>query len=837
MSAPIPAPSPYSDQEIAAVYDTIVEHYKVGNYSEAIPLSEDLVHAIEARGGRTGTPYAIAVGILARLYQAQGRYDQAEGYLKEALAIDERELDSKHPNIARDLGALGQLYEFTGKFDDAEPLMKRALSIAEENASDPAELGRALNNLAWLYQEQGRLVEAEPLIMRSLSVLQNSLGENDADYARSLDTLAKVYEGQGRVSEAEPLYRRALATLEACLGSEHESIATTLENLGGLLKSQQQLSEAEPLLKRSLAIKQRVYGSGHANLVNVIAQLGDLYRLQGKANEAEAEFQRALAIRKEAIREVPVYFATDRMPQKDSKTIVFGSEQSESLTFGRATIMVAKPAERSDRSILKSPVDKSSASVDPAHIETTEVTRLAIRKVEITESFRSAQQRLDAARVYPKQVFVFVHGFNVSFENALRRAAQIAYDLNFDGVPVLFSWPSRGGLWNYFPDRDNAVTAANHLKVVLEKVVEQTGATKIHLIAHSMGNVVLLDALEKIKLSQVNASNLKFAEIILHSPDVSKNRFSQQMAAIKGMGSAATLYASQSDRALNLSSWIWGERAGAAPSVVEGVETIDATAAGSSFLGLNHDLYVTNPAIFNDMRLVLELGKHPPDQRSPAFEPINTPQGTYWHYRRQADVQKKLTHFNAVLSNRNAPSLSGYDGRNSNDVLRSAQAKDEEEDRATPESKVQQQERSDARALEETRQLAEELRRELEFERAERQRVEQSLREVQTAKEVAETEAAEARQQLEHEREARMNSERQTSLNAKDTLPGSDKLVARGDAALTTGGLPDTANEPTSGMPTSKQPRAARRVPRRSAHKRTLPRSDAQKVWPFVGWN
>jgi hypothetical protein len=72
--------------------------------------------------------------------------------------------------------------------------------------------------------------------------------------------------------------------------------------------------------------------------------------------------------------------------------------------------------------------------------------------------------------------------------------------------------------------------------------------------------------------------------------------------------------------------------------VFTGVETIDVTAAGSSFLGLNHDIYVTNPAIFNDMRVVLELGNHPPDKRSPElFQPKAAEGGMYWLYhRRQA---------------------------------------------------------------------------------------------------------------------------------------------------------------------------------------------------------
>jgi len=141
---------------------------------------------------------------------------------------------------------------------------------------------------------------------------------------------------------------------------------------------------------------------------------------------------------------------------------------------------------------------------------------------------------------------------------------------------------------------------------------------------------VLLDALDKLSGKR---SNLRLAEIVMHSPDVGSNRFRQVMTAIKGIGAGETLYASTKDRALGLSGWISGEKAGGTASVFPGVETIDVTAAGSSFLGLNHDIYAINPAIFNDMRLVLELGTHPPDKRSVLFQPAATHVGTYWLYR------------------------------------------------------------------------------------------------------------------------------------------------------------------------------------------------------------
>jgi len=642
----VPPPTPLNPGEIAgeedlnALYQRIVKLYEAGEYGEAVPLADRYVTSIKNRVGDNHLSYAAAISLLARIYHGQGLFTKAEAHVKRALVIHEREFGREHSDVGSDLDALAQLYQEQGRLDEAEPLFKRALAINEKIVgSDQPNVGRTLNNLAWLYQAQGRYAEAEPHVKRALAIVEKQLGSTHADYGRVLDTLAKLCEGQGRLPEAGHLYQRALTILENSLGSDHASVAITRENLGGLYKSQRRLDEAEPLLKSALAIKQKVFGSDHASVAHALAQLGDLYRLQGRPDEAEPLFLRALAIRKAAIREIPVFYATDRKQEKDAKTIAFGGERSETLSFGQATVMVPKPQSAPGRARLLAIASDHPPTSEASEFETTEVTRLAIRNIGTVDDDRhlveKVQRRVDAASVFRNQIFVFVHGYNVSFENALRRTAQIAYDLNFDGAPFLFSWPSRGSLWSYWYDRESAGLAVNHLKEFLEKIVAETKATKIHLIAHSMGNVVLLDALEKIKFSSRDLSRWTFAEIVLHAPDVDKDRFRQLMKSIKGVGRNVTLYASANDWALGISGWVWGlvGRAGGIPSVVAGVETIDVTAAGSSLLGLNHDLYATNPTIFNDMRRLLEVSEHPPDKRSSAFQPTATQDGTYWLYR------------------------------------------------------------------------------------------------------------------------------------------------------------------------------------------------------------
>jgi len=95
-----------------------------------------------------------------------------------------------------------------------------------------------------------------------------------------------------------------------------------------------------------------------------------------------------------------------------------------------------------------------------------------------------------------QDLFVFVHGFNVTFDDAAYRTAQIAYDLGFKGVPVFFSWPSQGSVHEYTYDEANVEWSSRHLRDFLRQLADKSGAKRIHLVAHSMGNRALTLAME-----------------------------------------------------------------------------------------------------------------------------------------------------------------------------------------------------------------------------------------------------------------------------------------------------------------------------------------------------
>jgi esterase/lipase superfamily enzyme len=175
---------------------------------------------------------------------------------------------------------------------------------------------------------------------------------------------------------------------------------------------------------------------------------------------------------------------------------------------------------------------------------------------------------------------IFIHGFNVTFEEAARRTAQIAFDYGFQGVPMMFSWPSDGKLLSYPSDREDVTWSITHIEQFFNDVLTKTRAKRVHLIAHSMGNQGLIGALNTMALRRGRNETPLFENIILAAPDFDAQLFQQQIAPNSiSLARRWTLYTSKKDAALNISSSVnsaW--RLGLSPvTIVSGMDIIDAS--------------------------------------------------------------------------------------------------------------------------------------------------------------------------------------------------------------------------------------------------------------------
>jgi len=253
-------------------------------------------------------------------------------------------------------------------------------------------------------------------------------------------------------------------------------------------------------------------------------------------------------------------------------------------------------------------------------------------------------------------VFVFIHGYNVSFDKAARRTAQLAYDLEFDGTPILYSWPSQDQIAGYFADEASVGVSARKLRHFLEDLVEKSGASRIHLIAHSMGNRALVEALEQLVLRRdPSLPSAVFDQVILAAPDIDIDLFKATSPEIQKAARRVTLHASSNDQALEYSATVHGgiPRAGSIVDdgkevvVLSGLDTIDMSAIDTTSLG--HSYYGDDAAAMTDMVLLMWRGASPSKRCGMYVKPKDDLR--YWKFEPEECRDKALLKA-AVLAKR-----------------------------------------------------------------------------------------------------------------------------------------------------------------------------------------
>jgi esterase/lipase superfamily enzyme len=230
--------------------------------------------------------------------------------------------------------------------------------------------------------------------------------------------------------------------------------------------------------------------------------------------------------------------------------------------------------------------------------------------------------------------FLFIHGYNVTFEDAARRTAQITYDLGFGGAPIFYSWPSQGTSTAYTVDEQNIEWAQTHLKTFLEDFFTRSGVQSVYVIAHSMGNRALTRAVASL-LTEKPSLRQRLKEIILTAPDIDAEVFKQDIApALISLGRPITLYASSEDLALVASKKVHGyPRAGDCGHglvVMPGIETIDATGTDTSFLG--HSYFAEARSILSDIFYLVRSGQRAEERFG--LRSVVTQGGQYWIFKR-----------------------------------------------------------------------------------------------------------------------------------------------------------------------------------------------------------
>jgi esterase/lipase superfamily enzyme len=296
---------------------------------------------------------------------------------------------------------------------------------------------------------------------------------------------------------------------------------------------------------------------------------------------------------------VSVYYATNRTAKTTSKLSPVdytGEPDSKNIHFGVCEVSIPEVHESGE---LESPSLLSWA--DPnKHIILQRVTELGKNEFFSTISKNAGN----------KEILIFIHGYNVSFNKAARRTAQLAYDLKFDGVPLFFSWPSNGNILKYASDAEHIQQSIPAISSFIMDAIDRFKPERIHIIAHSMGTYGLTQALSKLSETYLNKRKSPiFNQLVLAAPDIDADVFQKEIAPkITKMAKRVSLYSSSKDVAMTVSRYFNNKRRRAGDSDPEtltpkGIDAIDVSSVDSSLVG--HSYYGSNTSIITDIKMVL----------------------------------------------------------------------------------------------------------------------------------------------------------------------------------------------------------------------------------------
>jgi esterase/lipase superfamily enzyme len=232
-----------------------------------------------------------------------------------------------------------------------------------------------------------------------------------------------------------------------------------------------------------------------------------------------------------------------------------------------------------------------------------------------------------------KEVFLYVHGIQNSFADAVFAMSEIWHFMGREGVPITYTWPAGGGglLRGYNRDRESGEFTTFHLKSFIRILASFPEVESLHIIAHSRGTDIFLTALRELLIA-VRASNknplevLKIQNVVLAAPDLDLSITMQRVAA-EHLGNAVgrmTIYTSPNDKAISLAEFLFGGliRLGQLDLLQVGDDLKQAAASGGTNLAIieytgsrsgsyGHSYFRENPAVSSDLILALRYDRNP----------------------------------------------------------------------------------------------------------------------------------------------------------------------------------------------------------------------------------
>lgn len=239
----------------------------------------------------------------------------------------------------------------------------------------------------------------------------------------------------------------------------------------------------------------------------------------------------------------PIFIGTTRDVENGS----FGKGRSEEVRFARFDISI--PPKR----------ELGEINWPPRHGKADPTRHFLTTAIDVYPQEAGFKRDLSAElAAQGGEAVIFVHGYNNNFSEGLYRVAQFAHDLQLPGAVVHYAWPSAAEPLGYVYDRDSSLFARDGLEALMEEVAG-AGATKILVVAHSMGASLTMESLRQMAIRGNSKALSRLSGVILISPDIDVDVFRAQAHAMGELPQPFVIFGSDRDKVLRLSAGLTGQ--------------------------------------------------------------------------------------------------------------------------------------------------------------------------------------------------------------------------------------------------------------------------------------
>jgi esterase/lipase superfamily enzyme len=251
-----------------------------------------------------------------------------------------------------------------------------------------------------------------------------------------------------------------------------------------------------------------------------------------------------------------------------------------------------------------------------------------------------------------KDVFIYIHGYNVDFEYSTLVSKELQHFLGYQGAFISYNWAATPNRFAYFKDQESASATRRNLRSLIEYLSDHTQAERINIIGYSAGSRLAFEVTYQIALQNKGSAGPRLGKVLLISSDLDRSYVAHALA--DGLLKAVdrlSVYLSGTDAALGMSSRIFGrDRLGQVwaegdvwpaleqrLSELKKLEMIDVTEAESSDAGNGHWYFQSSPWASSDMFVTL-LTDLPAQKRGL----VRAPGEAFWTF--PADYPQRISH-------------------------------------------------------------------------------------------------------------------------------------------------------------------------------------------------